>query len=256
MPDELSWYLHHEGETLGPMTLQQLEARLSRSMEWKLISVWRNGFDDWVLAGSVPELQQIEPPLLIQPVSGPPPIPSSTNSQAAEPRPLRQQVSKPQSIGSPVLLSIVELVAKLWVRVFILLAFLTTTIPLGIWSVLSNSERASVSTFILALSLKATSILGYATPALVLGAAWGWLRYSKTAWWQATGLLLVTTIGLGAWANFYLPTTAAYIAAYGPPEVQRCDKALAAADPRSDYKRFLTEECNKVRMSLGVGSIK
>src|SRR5450432_458370 len=59
-----------------------------------------------------------------------------------------------------------------------------------------------------------------------------------------------------AWANFYLPTTATYIAAYGPPEVQRCDKALAAADPRSDYKRFLTEECNKVRMSLGLGLIK
>jgi hypothetical protein len=240
MPDELSWYLHHEGETLGPMTLQQLEAQLSRSMVWKLIRIWRDGFDDWVLAGSVPELQQIEPPPLIQPVSGTPPIPSSTN---------------PQAIDSRFLSSIVDLVAKLWVRVFILLAFLTITIPLGIWSVLSDSERASVSTFILVLSLKATLMLGYATPAIVLGAAWGWLRYSKTAWWQATGLLLVTTIGLGAWANFYLPTTPAYIEAHGTPEVQRCDKALAAADPRSDYKRFLIEECNKVRtMSAPTGS--
>lgn len=196
MPEELSWYYNNEGNPVGPLMLQDLRARLAQSTAWKNISVWRAGFDDWIPAGSVPELQQIKPPPPIQPASGPPPIPSEATSPAAQPPLLRPQFAQLPSIRPAFMSHVAEWVGKLWVRAVILLVFLTVTIPIGIWAMLSENERESVSTFTVLIALKAAWYLGYCAPALVIGGAWGWLRYSKASWLKATGFLLFVTIAL------------------------------------------------------------
>src|SRR6516162_11790804 len=62
------WY-HVEGDnTVGPIALVELQTILRRRRDASRILIWREGFQDWVEAGSVPELSRI--------VAGPPPIPS------------------------------------------------------------------------------------------------------------------------------------------------------------------------------------
>lgn len=61
--DESStWYLRDGDSSVGPMTVQELKARLRAFTNWQSIYVWRVGLEDWVKAGSIPELDQVGPP--------------------------------------------------------------------------------------------------------------------------------------------------------------------------------------------------
>lgn len=50
------WYYAAGAESVGPMSLQDLEAALGRVPNWKEVRVWREGFSDWKKAGDVSEL--------------------------------------------------------------------------------------------------------------------------------------------------------------------------------------------------------
>jgi hypothetical protein len=61
--DETSdWYLRENNNSVGPMTVQELKARLRASADWRSMYVWREGLEDWVQAASIPELHQVGPP--------------------------------------------------------------------------------------------------------------------------------------------------------------------------------------------------
>lgn len=47
-----------------------------------------------------------------------------------------------------------------------------------------------------AVLMKLAGLLGLFAPAIVLGALWGWIRYSRSAWAQATVVLFILTIAL------------------------------------------------------------
>ena len=70
-----------------------------------------------------------------------------------------------------------------WARVGVLtLALLVLAWMFG----LSPQERQTAG-------LKLASLVGYMLPAVVLGAAWGWIRLSLRQWGWATAVLLVVT---------------------------------------------------------------
>lgn len=48
--------------------------------------------------------------------------------------------------------------------------------------------------------------LGLFLPAIVLGAVWGWLKYSRSSWVWATAIFAALTVGLLIWN----PSGAAY----------------------------------------------
>jgi hypothetical protein len=56
------WYLREGSRSVGPFTIQEMKARLRVIPNWQSIYVWREGFDDWAQAGSVPELHEVGPP--------------------------------------------------------------------------------------------------------------------------------------------------------------------------------------------------
>jgi hypothetical protein len=85
---------------------------------------------------------------------------------------------------------------NLWLRVLIVVALLVVLLPLGLWTFGNAADKAEVSRFLVFLSLSAASVLGYCLPALVLGAAWGWIKYSKSVWLWTTGCLLAVTLTL------------------------------------------------------------
>lgn len=47
-----------------------------------------------------------------------------------------------------------------------------------------------------AFLLKLAEFVGYFAPAIVLGALWGWIKYSRSSWAWATGIFFILTIGL------------------------------------------------------------
>jgi hypothetical protein len=65
--DASAWYLREGDSSVGPMTVHELKARLRAIADWRSIYVWREGLEDWVQAGSVPELHQVSPPPFKQP---------------------------------------------------------------------------------------------------------------------------------------------------------------------------------------------
>ena len=89
-----------------------------------------------------------------------------------------------------------EIRENLWLRVLMVVAILTILIPLGLWTFGNTADKADVSRFLLFLWLTTARVLGYCLPALVLGAAWGWIKYSKSVWLWTTGYLLVGTLAL------------------------------------------------------------
>jgi hypothetical protein len=62
------WYYAEAGKSVGPLSLADLMAILSRGSDDRGIMVWRNGFSGWVRAEEVPELAAliIKPPPLPQ----------------------------------------------------------------------------------------------------------------------------------------------------------------------------------------------
>ena len=50
------WYYAAGTQSVGPMSLQDLEAALRRLPNWKEVPVWREGFSEWKKAGDVPDL--------------------------------------------------------------------------------------------------------------------------------------------------------------------------------------------------------
>jgi hypothetical protein len=83
-----------------------------------------------------------------------------------------------------------------WLRVLVVVALLIVLVPIGLWQLLNNAEKAAVSRYMLGLALNATAALGYCLPAVVFGAAWGWIKYSRSVWLWTTGVLLAGTMAL------------------------------------------------------------
>jgi hypothetical protein len=50
------WYFEYEGEPRGPEAQSSLRLRLTRGEIGPETLVWREGLDDWMPAGSQPEL--------------------------------------------------------------------------------------------------------------------------------------------------------------------------------------------------------
>jgi|GEM_PF-4776822 len=68
------WYYADGENSVGPNALDELQNVLRRRRDASRILVWREGFQDWVEAGSVPELSAA--------VTGPPPIPRRVTVQS------------------------------------------------------------------------------------------------------------------------------------------------------------------------------
>ena len=70
------WYYAAGKESVGPISVQDLEAALRRLPNWKEVPVWREGFSDWKKAGEVSELFNnaapsiTAPPTQARPVEG------------------------------------------------------------------------------------------------------------------------------------------------------------------------------------------
>ena len=92
------WYYAEGDKSLGPLTLADMTAILSRVSNARNVLVWRDGFSSWVEAGNVPELSRhvIKPP----PLPGstkPPPIPVPRLRQTVIPAPTSTSTSAPTS---------------------------------------------------------------------------------------------------------------------------------------------------------------
>jgi hypothetical protein len=72
---DTSWYYAEGAEQIGPLSLSDVRAALSRILDASGVLIWRYGFSDWQLAKNVPELADIviKPPPL---PSNPPPVPA------------------------------------------------------------------------------------------------------------------------------------------------------------------------------------
>ena len=85
---------------------------------------------------------------------------------------------------------------NVWLRVLLLVIALIVIAPLSLWSFGNNADKALVIQSLWSLSFKAATVIGYCLPAIVLGAACGWIKYSKSAWLWATVVLLSLTLVL------------------------------------------------------------
>lgn len=109
-----------------------------------------------------------------------------------------------------------------WVR----LGMLVALIVILIWTFgLSPRERQSIE---LAMAAK----LGMIAPALILGAAWGWIRFSRAQWGWATAVLLVGTIAAAYWGG---PLNENYKALDAPDELGLRPPAPARPDYSGTY---------------------
>jgi len=72
----MQWYYSKNGVQLGPVTLQELQAKLvAGEVAWSDL-VWRDGMSDWTAAGQVAELRPMQSAVVAPGV--PPQIPSSS----------------------------------------------------------------------------------------------------------------------------------------------------------------------------------
>jgi len=68
------WFYFHNGQRLGPVTLEDLVRALLAAPEPRGILVWREGMAEWQEAGSVPELAgRLPPPRTLVAPGGQPP---------------------------------------------------------------------------------------------------------------------------------------------------------------------------------------
>jgi GYF domain 2 len=71
------WYYALDAKEVGPLTLADLSAILSRASNPKDVLVWRAGFEQWQRAANVPELSAFvikPPPLPTQPTTSLPSV--------------------------------------------------------------------------------------------------------------------------------------------------------------------------------------
>jgi hypothetical protein len=85
---------------------------------------------------------------------------------------------------------------NVWLRVLILGIALMVLAPLCLWSFGNNADRLMMTKFLWWLSFQVATILGWSAPAIALGAAWGWIKYSKSTWLWTTAVLLTLTAAL------------------------------------------------------------
>jgi len=80
-----AWFYEGNGQSVGPVDLDELLAYLSKRAEWRQTLVWQEGFGDWVQVGEVPEISRllIKPPPL--PTTGPKPALVYETSRALVP---------------------------------------------------------------------------------------------------------------------------------------------------------------------------
>lgn len=67
------WYYAEGDKSVGPVSLDEIQSALIRRRDAAGTLVWKHGFQDWMEAGSVPELARS--------VSGPPPLPPRAIAQ-------------------------------------------------------------------------------------------------------------------------------------------------------------------------------
>lgn len=62
-----TWYYSEGDKSVGPLSLAELTAILSRVSDARDVLVWRNGFSSWLRAEDVPELAAniVKPPALM-----------------------------------------------------------------------------------------------------------------------------------------------------------------------------------------------
>jgi uncharacterized RDD family membrane protein YckC len=86
---ERTWYYADGDKTVGPLTLADLRAILSRTPRAGSVLVWREGLEDWAIAESVPELAAhlVKPPPL-------PPVRSTTVRVPPTNLPIGSEVTK------------------------------------------------------------------------------------------------------------------------------------------------------------------
>jgi hypothetical protein len=58
MSDEPAWWYEDQGESIGPLVLEELKTVLSRRSNARDTLVWRDGFSDWQRAGDISQLNR------------------------------------------------------------------------------------------------------------------------------------------------------------------------------------------------------
>lgn len=82
MSEIASWYYVGSFGQLGPLTKEQLEELIEGGVIEKQTYVWRPGMNDWLPAGSVPELSKTFS--IMEPYSAPPPTPPTPSMPPAQ----------------------------------------------------------------------------------------------------------------------------------------------------------------------------
>lgn len=77
-PPIAEWWYAHEGETVGPVPLSEIETAISDGDVTRDSLVWREGMDAWVAAESVDAVDNLFP-------VEPPPLPTTPTDEDAEP---------------------------------------------------------------------------------------------------------------------------------------------------------------------------
>lgn len=84
----MQWYYSKSGAQLGPVSIQELQAKLAAGeVAWSDL-VWRDGMADWASAGQVAELRPMQAAVVASgaPPQAPPPSPYVPPAQAYVPR--------------------------------------------------------------------------------------------------------------------------------------------------------------------------
>jgi hypothetical protein len=69
-----SWFCAEGEKPVGPISLEELTRLLSKTKDWRKKLVWNANFTEWREAGSIPEINIVEPPPVPKIVE-PPPVP-------------------------------------------------------------------------------------------------------------------------------------------------------------------------------------
>lgn len=75
-----SWFCAEGEKPVGPISLEELTRLLSKTKDWRKKLVWNANFTEWREAGSIPEINIVEPPPVPKIVE-PPPLPKPAVKQ-------------------------------------------------------------------------------------------------------------------------------------------------------------------------------
>ncbi len=171
-------------EAGGPETFEGLVALFSQRPKWRQILVWCDGFESWQRADEVPEILSriVIPPPLSQKaeasrIATPPPLPHTTGSSSSP------EISSLPSVASQANNQLGALSKRFkglvedsaLVRSGLIIGAVVVAALVLTWTVLLTPLGRT------AVLLKIAGLIGYFTPALVIGAIWGFIRYDRRA---------------------------------------------------------------------------